>query len=92
MHLPYTDNYPEVLAVAAGCVATTLAAVLWARPLPRRLSNALFSAGIAGTASFAFRQELVGLVGARVLPTPGTWFALAATFTTLALLSVLSTL
>jgi hypothetical protein len=86
MHLPYTDNYPEVVAVAASCVAATLGAVLWARPLPRRLSNALFSLGIAGAASLAFREELVGLVGHHLLPKPAAWLALATSFTTLALL------
>ena len=86
MHLPYTDNYPEVVAVAAGCVATTLGALLWARPLPRRVSNLLFTLGVAGAASLAFRSELVELVGRQLLPKPAAWLQLAATFTTLAML------
>jgi hypothetical protein len=86
MHLPYTDNYPEVVAVAAGSVAATLGAVLWARPLPRRLSNALFVAGVATTALLAWRPELHAAVAPVRLPLPGVWLQFGATLTTLALL------
>jgi hypothetical protein len=86
MHLPYTDNYPAVVGVAAECVATSLAAVLWAQPLRRRASNALFLAGIATTALFAFRPELAEVVTPGFLPRPGVWLQLGATLTTLALL------
>src|SRR4051812_13089879 len=85
MHLPYTDNYPKVVAVAAGCVAATLGAVVWARPFSRRLSNLLFAAGIAGAASFAFRGQLAEFAGLHALPSPATWLGLATTLTTLAL-------
>jgi hypothetical protein len=85
MHLPYTDNYPEVVAVAAGCVAASLGAVLWGRPLPRRTSNVLFFAGVAVTALFGFEPGLGKLVDRASLPSPLLWSQLGATLTTLAL-------
>ncbi len=86
MHLPYTDDYQGVVAVAAGAVATTLGAVLWARPLQRRASNALFLAGVATTTLAAFEPELAALLGPQPLLRPSFLLQLGATLTTLALL------
>jgi hypothetical protein len=87
MHLPYTDNYPEVVAVAASSVAATLVAVQWARPLPRLASNVLFSAGVVATALFAWQPHLAALFAPDTLPRPAVWLEFAVTLTTLALLS-----
>lgn len=85
MHLPYTDDYPGMVAVAAGCVATTLAAVLWDRPLPRRAANALFVGGLATTALNAFTPALATHFGPELAPSAGVLLQLGATLTTLAL-------
>ncbi|HTQ05951.1 MAG TPA: hypothetical protein VMI54_18950 [Polyangiaceae bacterium] len=84
MHLPYTDDYRAVSVVAAGCVATTLGGVLWARPLPRRSSNALFFAGVATTLLAACVPELAALVGPHDFLTAGVLLQLGATLTTVA--------
>ncbi len=84
MHLPYTDDFPGMVAVAGGCVATTLGAVLWERPLPRRAANVLFALGIATTALTAFAPELASVVGPERVPSTGTALEVGATLTTLA--------
>lgn len=48
MHLPYTDRYPEAVAIASQSLAASLTAVLWSRPLGRRSSNVLFGAALWG--------------------------------------------
>jgi len=85
MHLPYTQTYPEAVAVASDCLAATLTAVVWARPLKRPVANGLFVAGIWVTALLANAPALEHLAGRGVLPSPEAWLALGATLTTLAL-------
>jgi len=48
MHTPYTDSYPQAVAIAAQSLAASLGAVLWARPLGRRSANVLFGAALVG--------------------------------------------
>ena len=46
MHLPYTDRFPEAVAIAGQSVAAALTAVVWHRPLRTRAANILFGASI----------------------------------------------
>jgi hypothetical protein len=50
MWRPYTDHYPEAVAIAAQVVGASLAAVMWAHPLQKRLAAPLMVAAIATTA------------------------------------------
>jgi hypothetical protein len=39
MYRPYTDRFPEAVAIASECVAVTLTAVIWSRPLRTRAAT-----------------------------------------------------
>jgi len=86
MHLPYTDDYPRAVGIAAECLAASLSSVLWSRPLPRRVPNVLFLAGVWTAALFAFSPELARVFGGSALPSAGLWLQLSATLTTVAFL------
>lgn len=88
MHTPYTDDYTRAVAVATECVAASLAALLWARPLSRRASNALFASGVGATALYGVLPELARTlpgIGRHSLPAGDIWLQLAASLATLGL-------
>jgi len=84
MHLPYTDRYPEVVAIASECLGVTLAGVLWSRPLSKRAANLLFAAGIAGTALLPVFPDLARRAGIGPLPSLVTVLQGALTLVTAA--------
>jgi hypothetical protein len=84
MHLPYTDNYEEVVSVAASAVAASLTAVLWSRPWPRRFSNALFIGGVWATAAFAEATAIRKTLGLGAVD-PLLWLQLCSCLVTLAI-------
>jgi hypothetical protein len=60
MYRPYTDNFPEAMAVAGQCVGVALSAVIWARPFRTRAATILFglSVWIAALAPVAITNIL----------------------------------
>ena len=46
MHTPYTDNYPQAVAIAGEVVGVALTAVVWSRSLRTRAATATLSAAI----------------------------------------------
>jgi hypothetical protein len=59
MHIPYTDRYPEVVAVASQCTAVTLSVALWCRPLRTRPVTGVLTAAIWVAALYPVAQELL---------------------------------
>lgn len=86
MHLPYTDNYEEVVMVAADAVAASLTAFVWSRPLPRRFASGLFVAGVWGTALYASAREIRHALGLRGAVDALLWLQIAACLVTLGFL------
>lgn len=62
MYLPYTDRFPEAVAVAAQSVAATLTAVIWSRPLRTRSATILFGIAIWMAALTPLAPSMAGLV------------------------------
>ncbi len=50
MYRPYTNHYPEAVALAGQLVGATLLAVAWANPLRTRVATPLFGAAVVSTA------------------------------------------
>src|SRR4029077_3599901 len=46
MHFPYTDRFPDAVALAGQSVGVALTAVVWHRPLGSRAANVLFCGAI----------------------------------------------
>ncbi len=46
MYRPYTDNFPEAVAIAGQCVGAALTAVIWSRPLRTRAATILFGSAV----------------------------------------------
>src|SRR5688572_21781758 len=63
MQIPYTDRYPEVVAVASQCTAAALSVVLWRRPLRTRATTGVLTAAIWVAALVPVAQELVKGLG-----------------------------
>lgn len=74
MHLPYTDRYPEAIAIASQSLAASLTAVLWSRPLPKRAATLLFGASIWGSV-LAQRLPVASKAFNLELPSAATWLA-----------------
>jgi hypothetical protein len=63
MQIPYTDRYPEVVAVASQCTAAALSVVLWRRPLRTRATTGVLTAAIWVAALFPVAQDVVKRFG-----------------------------
>ena len=50
MYRPYTNHYPDAMALAGQVVGATLTAVAWANPLRTRVATPLFSVAVLATA------------------------------------------
>ncbi len=85
MHLPYTDRYPEAVAIASQSLAVSLSAVLWSRPLRRRSANLLFCASLAGTALLPLVPKLARVLGSASPPSALVVLQGSLTLATLAL-------
>jgi hypothetical protein len=46
MYRPYTDNFPEAVAIAGQCVGAALTAVIWSRPLRTRTATLLLGSSV----------------------------------------------
>jgi len=91
MQIPYTDQYPEVVAVASQCTAVALSAALWFRPLRTRTTTGVLTAAIWVAALFPIASVLVkrwGLNGgpADQLVSMPAMLQLSATLATMAAL------
>jgi len=83
MHLPYTDHYPDAVAIAGEVIGVALTAVVWSRSFRTRLATAVFSGAIAVAAVLpAVTPELPNISpDLTVLP----FLQLSATLATLAI-------
>jgi hypothetical protein len=85
MFRPYTDDFPATFAIAGQCVAASLTAVLFARPLRSKPATALFVAGVWVAALFPPTLGLRDLLNLH--PPPSLFLALqtSASLVTLAM-------
>jgi hypothetical protein len=86
MYLPYTDNFPEAVAVAAQSVAATLTAAIWSRPLRKRSATILFGIAIWMAALTPLAPSIAGLL--HLEPGP-RYFSLLQISATLAIIATL---
>jgi hypothetical protein len=91
MQIPYTDRYPEVVAVASQCTAASLTVALWFRPLRSRTATRVLTAAIWVAALFPIASGVIKLLGlkggpADQLVSMPAMLQLSATLATLAAL------
>ena len=86
MYLPYTDRFPEAVAVAAQSVAATLTAVIWSRPLRTRSATILLGIAIWMAALTPLAPELASVLHLEVGP---RYFSILQISATLAIIAAL---
>jgi 4-amino-4-deoxy-L-arabinose transferase-like glycosyltransferase len=86
MYLPYTDNFPEAVTVAAQSVAATLTAVIWSRPLRTRSATILFGVAIWMAALTPLAPSMAGVL--HLEPGP-RYFSILQISATLAIVAAL---
>jgi hypothetical protein len=85
MYTPYTNHFPEAVSIAAGSVAATLTAVLWARPLRTHAATLLLGASIWSAALYPNATAIALALRLDAVPGVVPVLEVSATMATIAL-------
>ena len=86
MHIPYTDRWPEAVAITVQSVSATLTAIVWHRPLRTRAASLLFGSSIWVAALAFMLPDLTRTLHLSFDLKPTAVLQLSATLATVAIL------